>query len=104
MPWIDRVSPAKPRLKKRAAGKKIKWKNKRTDDEMNKAVRAVIYINRKGEIFNPNDSRFIFDIVSGDKYHLLSNSSKKQKYEVRVSVLDRNNNESVVSNPVVVKL
>ncbi len=103
IPWIDNRVPGSPKLKK-SGGNTLKWKNTHTDDEMNKAVRTVIYISKKGEVFNPQESRFIFDIVSGGKYKLVSNSAKKQKYEVRVSALDRSNNESGFSKPVNVKL
>ncbi|MDX9881793.1 MAG: family 10 glycosylhydrolase [Prolixibacteraceae bacterium] len=103
MPWIDRQAPETPRLKK-SGRTSLKWKNKRSKDEMGKAVWAVIYINKKGEVFNPDESLLIFDIVPGNKYKLVSNPVKKQKYEVRVSALDRNNNESKPSKPVIVKL
>ena len=102
MPWIDTAVPLTPKLKK--SGNNIKWRNKKTKEEMNKAVRMVIYINKKGEPFDIENSRTIFDIVSGKKYHLVSNSAEKQKYEVRVSALDRNNNESIPSKPVIMNL
>jgi len=102
-PWIDNTAPERPKLKK--AGKnKIKWKNRRTKDEMNTAVRTVIYICKKGEKFNPADNRFIFDVVPGKEYRLLTNSRIRHKYEVRVSALGRTNNESRLSKPVIVKL
>lgn len=103
MPWIDSVAPSTPKLKK-SGGTRLKWKNKRTKDEMNKAVKMVIYINKKGEAFDSNNSLNIFDIVAGERYDLVSNSPEKQKYEVRVSALDRNNNESGLSKPVIVKM
>lgn len=103
MSWIDNRAPVPPKLKK-SKRNILKWKNKHTDNEMDKAVRMVIYISKKKEIFNPEESRFIFDIVSGDNYKLVSNSKKKQKYKVCVSALDRNNNESAPSKPVTVKL
>lgn len=103
MPWIDNHTPSMPKLGK-SKGSLLKWKNKKTKNEMDKAVRTVIYINKKGEAFNAEQSRFIFDIVPGNKYRLISNSKEKKKYEVRVSALDRNNNESKPSKPVIVKM
>ena len=101
--WIDNQAPQPPKLKK--SGKNaLKWKNKRTNNEMGKAVKTVIYISKKKEAFNPEESRFIFDVVPGEEYKLVSNSAKKQKYKVRVSSLDRNNNESELSKPVTVRL
>ena len=103
MPWAGSQAPSVPKLKK-SKGNLLKWKNKLAKDEQNEAVKIVIYINKKGEVFNPEESRFIFDITGGEKYQLTSNSEKKQKYEVRVSALNRNNNESSPSKPVTVKL
>lgn len=97
MSWIDNEAPAKPRLKQKS-GKRIEWKNAKSSDEMNQAELTVVYLNKKGEKLNSEDGRFVFEIVSGNELRFVNQKGKKQVYEIRISSLDRNNNESELSN------
>lgn len=100
MPWIDKTPPKTPE-KLHSSGKKIAWKNPEAKQEMDKSARYVIYLNEKGKV--PDLNR-IFKITSGEKFRFESINQKKKKYEVRVTSVDRLNNESLPAGPVVIKL
>ncbi len=103
MPWIDNQPPATPRKVKKGWGKVLKWKPDKTENELDKAVRYIIYKNKVGEVFNPNDTRFISLITKETKLSL-NKRTNKIEYEFRVSALDRLHNESEISDPVIIKL
>ncbi len=103
MKWLDNVKPeAVSKISK--SGRKVKWKTVETDFELDKPNLFVVYINNKGEEFNPEDSEALLTIVKSQKIKLAKINIKKRKYEIRVSVLDRLNNESAISEPVEIKL
>ncbi len=104
MPWIDNKAPEVPkRFRKR--GNKLKWKTSKTDNEMEKAVRFVVYLNPVGQKFEINNSENIFTITRDKSIVFKPNSRKLQrKYEVRISALDRLHNESELSKVKVIKL
>ncbi|WP_340111637.1 glycoside hydrolase family 10 protein [Maribellus mangrovi] len=103
MPWLDNTPPAPiSALKKR--GRKIKWESTETQNELDKAWQYVVYLNQVGESFDPEDGTFIYAIQKDQEIKLERLNKKRKKYEVRVSVLDRLNNESKISVPVVLKL
>lgn len=103
MPWLDQTPPESIiQLKKR--GRKLKWDTNPTSSELDKPWQFVIYLNEKGQTFDPNSGRDIFVIQKGNKIKFDRINRKKKKYEVRVSVLDRMNNESVISTPIQIKL
>jgi hypothetical protein len=60
----------------------------------------------EGETLNPENPEFIHVILdkSLDKYKFVRINKKRKKYEVRISVLDRLNNESWLSPPEKIKL
>ena len=103
MPWIDNQPPATPRKVKKGWGKVLKWKPYKTEYELDKAVRYIVYKNKVGEVFNPNDTRFISLITKETKLSLTKRTNKIE-YEFRVSALDRLHNESEISDPVIIKL
>ena len=103
MVWIDDVPPkAITRLKK--SGKKIHWETENTAIEFDKPRNFIIYLNEVGEKFEPINSRFIYQIVTEKTVEFQRINKRKKKYEVRISVLDRLNNESMFSQPVILKL
>ncbi|WP_423130373.1 glycoside hydrolase family 10 protein [Gaoshiqia sp. Z1-71] len=102
MNWIDNSPPAKP-VKFKKSGSTLKWKPDAASAEMDKAARFIVYKNRAGERFNPNDPRFILLITSATKLKLDKNDRRKERFEFRVSALDRLNNESPQTKPVTVK-
>lgn len=103
MPWLDKTPPqAITKFKK--SGRKIKWKNIETDFEMDKAWQFVVYLNEVGTIFGAENAAQIQTITKLHELKFEKMNKKKRKYEVRVSVLDRLNNESELSKSVIVKL
>lgn len=103
MPWLDSIPPEKV-IKFKQHGKKIKWKIAETLNEPDKPNRFIIYLNKIGTPFNSENPDFIYRIEKGTKFKFQRLNRKKKKYEVRVSVLDRMNNESKTSKPVILKL
>ena len=99
MPWIDSIPP-QPVSKIRNPGKKVKWKVKNPGDSW----QYVIYLNEKEIPFDAFNPGFILSVVKETECRFARSNQKKKKYEVRVSVLDRLNNESAPSKPVILKL
>jgi hypothetical protein len=65
-----------------------------------------LYLNEEGEKLNPENPEFIHIILDKDldKYKFERINQKRKKYEVRISVLDRLNNESWLSPPKIIRL
>ena len=103
MKWIDNTPP-QPVIKFRKSGKKVKWKVVETTNEMDKPNQFVMYINEQGTKFEAENSEFIYKMTNNKEFKFSKRNRKKKKYEVRVSVLDRLNNESEQSNPLIIKL
>ena len=99
MPWIDNIPPL-PVSKIKKSGTKIKWKVKKTDNEMDKPYRYLIYLNERNSDTPPH----FFIMNNFTECEFARANEKKKKYEVRVSVLDRLNNESALSKAVKIKL
>ena len=104
MPWLDNQAPDKPVHLKKKWGKKIKWEKPLATHEMNEIKKYVIYKNPVGTKFNADDPRFIEAITNGQEYKLKKGSGKKRAYEIRISGLDRLQNESSLTKPVIKKL
>ncbi len=106
MTWIDNKPPKPVRKFKKGWWKKIKWKETDSKDEMDRPWRFVIYLNEKGTRFNPENPEFIHTVLNNQqsKFRFSKINRKKKEYEVRISVLDRLNNESEMSEPVIIKL
>lgn len=103
MNWLDNTPP-QPLKKIRKMGKKVKWKTIAAEMEMDKSNLFVIYGNETGTAFNPENSNCFWGVVKGNQLKFAPFNNKKKKYEVRISVLDRLNNESVPSKPVKLRL
>jgi len=103
MRWIDNTPP-QPVKRIRKCGKKVKWKTEKADRMMDKPNLFVIYGNEVGTEFNAENPNCFWGIVKEEKLKFAPVNDKKKKYEVRISVLDRLNNESEVSKAVKLKL
>ncbi|SHF09707.1 Uncharacterized lipoprotein YddW, UPF0748 family [Mariniphaga anaerophila] len=105
MPWIDNQPPL-PVARFKKSGRTVKWNSKKADSELDQPKRFVIYLNEEGTKLNPENPKFIHVILNDgeDKFKFEKINKKRRKYEVRVSVLDRLNNESWLSAPVTIKL
>jgi hypothetical protein len=100
--WIDNKAPDKPgRVRKR--GMEIRWKADKTKKELDRPIRFIVYKNKEGEPFDPNDPRSILLITQAKKIKLKKSDGEAEKYLFRVSALDRLNNESKISKPVKLK-
>lgn len=103
MPWLDNTAPD-PIGKIKKSGRKIGWEPTIANSEMDKASKYVIYLNPVGEKFNSDNAAFIYDIRNENEIKFERINRKRKRYEVRISVLDRLNNESKLSIPVEIKL
>jgi hypothetical protein len=67
---------------------------------------VIIYLNQRGADFDKDNPDFIHIILNKEEknYKFSRLNRKRKKFEVRVSVIDRLNNESELSKPVVLKL
>ena len=106
MRWIDNQPPARVAKFKKRWWKGIKWETAEVQNEMDKPWRYVIYINEKETRFDSSNPEFIYTIIPAkdDKFKFRRINEDKKEYEVRMSVLDRLNNESELSEPVILKL
>ncbi|MGQ8338094.1 glycoside hydrolase family 10 protein [Sunxiuqinia sp. A32] len=104
MPWMDNQAPDKPAKLKKGWFKKIKWEKPLATHEMNEAKRFIIYKNPVGTKFDPENPHYIEKITNHQKIKLERGNGSKRDYEIRVSALDRLNNESITTKPVIVKL
>jgi hypothetical protein len=103
MPWIDNQAP-QPVKRISRFGKKVKWSPEKAERVMDRANLYIIYGNEKGTEFDPNNPACFWTIVKENSLKFAPVNEKKKKYEIRVSVLDRLNNESLPSKPVRLKL
>lgn len=104
MPWIDSKAPGVPvHIKKR--GHKLKWKPAVANNEMDKTVGFLVYLNPLGQQFDAKNPENIFTITKHKSIVFKPNSRKLQrKYEIRVSAVDRLHNESELSKVIIIKL
>ncbi len=104
MPWIDNKAPQAP-IKFRKRGHRLMWKETKTENEMDKAMNYVVYLNLEGQKFDAKNPENIFTITRDKNIVFKPNSRKLQrKYEVRISALDRLHNESEITKVKVIKL
>ena len=103
MNWIDSIPPA-PVLKIKKSGKKVKWETELTFNKMDKPNLFVIYKNEKGMKFDAENPVNIWGIVKESEIKFEKINKRKEKYEIRISVLGQLNNESKLSEPVILKL
>lgn len=102
MPWIDLTPPQSPgKLKKR--GRKLVWSKPAFNNKLDEARSYIVYKTPVGERLNMADPRSIYAITTATKLHVAKRKGKKQKYEFRVSALDRLNNESSATQPQIIK-
>lgn len=104
MPWLDNKPPLGITVLKRRKKTRIKWETISTDVEMDKADKYVVYVTEKGTLPSKTSNADIYTITKDKEIRFDRINKKKKKYEVRISVLDRLNNESVLSLPITIKL
>jgi uncharacterized lipoprotein YddW (UPF0748 family) len=105
MPWLSTTAP-QPVVRFRKSGKNVKWKVREPGHELERPRQFIIYLNPKGQPLNPEDPAYIHVMPGKDarEFRFDRLNRKREKYEVRISVLNRLNNESWLSAPVKIKL
>ncbi len=106
MPWIDDQTPL-PLRKIRKSGRKVTWKTEKLNHEvLQNPYKFIIYVAGDGRPFNASNPEFIYAITTSDitSYRFERINRRRKPYAVRISVLDRLNNESWLSEPVIIKL
>lgn len=107
-PWINNIPPKEPVNLKAYKAKdhslKIKWDSPIVSEEINKPKFYVIYRAERGDKIDPDDPKYIFDVVKHPeiliKVPLIR--FKRNQFVYRVSCIDRLNNESKLSNAIVI--
>jgi uncharacterized lipoprotein YddW (UPF0748 family) len=105
MPWLD-SQPPRPVRKLSKWGRRIKWKTENSDYEQDNPYRFVIYLSEADHPFRPENSENIHVILGREEstYRFDRINPKRKRYAVRISVTDRLNNESWLSEPVFLRL
>lgn len=105
IPPIAMMASTEPEIpyRVRKSGKKIKWKENDADDEMNRPISYIIYKNNIGEILNMDSASSIYLVTRSTKTKVIRENENPQKYEFRVTALNRFNMESEPSDPVILK-
>jgi hypothetical protein len=103
MPWLDDTPPPEVKRLRKSWGK-IRWEKPEVEDEMNKPKQFVVYLNEKDKPFDINNPKFIYEITREEKIKIERINRKRKKYEVRVTTLDRLNNESLPGNSIIIRL
>lgn len=98
MPWIDELAPAAP-FNLSQEGGILHWDVHESGDEMERARFFVLYRYEPGENSKLKRAENIV-LVSGEPYVIFSEGIKAGVY--RVSALDRLNNESQLSDPLII--
>jgi uncharacterized lipoprotein YddW (UPF0748 family) len=103
MPWLHTKKPGTP-VRIKTAGRRIHWQPAPGDQQQAGPLRYLVYLNEQGRVFNINDPKHIVQITDLNAVQFNRNRGKRIKYEVRLSALDRFNNESPLTAPVIIKL
>jgi hypothetical protein len=105
MSWLGNQAP-QPVHKISRSGRTVKWKVKNPEHVYEKPRAFVVYLYKKGEVLNPENPENIH-IIKGNgelNYKFERINAKREKYEVRISVVNRLNKESWLSPPVRIRL
>ena len=103
MPWLP-VNPPPAPIKVKVSGRKVHWQSGNAAPSVNDRERYLIYLNEAGQPFDPLNPAFIVQYTHLKAVQFNRKSGKKKEYEVRISALDRVNNESSLTEPIIIKL
>jgi len=111
MEWIDSIAPQTPinfNSTENTSGIVLTWQNKKPAGAMNEPYYYILYQFRgKDSDFSLNNGN-IYAITRQNKFYLLQESSffsfLYKEYTFVVTAVDRQNNESKPSLPIVLKL
>ncbi len=105
MPWLGNDSP-QPVKRIKKSGKTIRWRSGKTNNGLQSPRGYIIYLFEKDKELNPDNAENIVAVVGKDvnKFKFDRINSKQKKYKVKISVINRLNNESGLSKPVTIRL
>lgn len=103
MPWLKVEKPATP-SKIRVSGRRVHWQPVTVFSRSSQPTRYLIYLNEAGAPFNKENPSYIVQYTHLTAVQFNRRSGKRKTYEVRISALDRLNNESELSEPVIIRL
>jgi len=103
MPWLPVNQPHTP-IKVKVSGRKVQWQSGNSASTAIDREKYLIYLNEVGRPFDSHDPTFIVQYTHLKAVQFNRKSGKKKDYEVRISALDRLNNESSLTEPVIIKL
>ncbi len=103
MPWLP-LNPPAPPVKVKVSGRKVQWQSGNSAPTIPGGERYLIYLNEVGKTFDPGNPAHIVQYTHLKAVQFNRKSGKRKEYEVRVSALDRVNNESSLTAPVIIKL
>ncbi len=104
-PWIDNIAPdtvSGLKLAKKDGQSNVSWSAPSSDDVMQQAHAYVVYVFKKGENQDLENSSAIKAVTYVPEYSFPAKT--KGKFIVIVTTLDRANNESIGSKPLKVNL
>lgn len=90
---LDSIAPMSPKNVRRH-GKKLHWKQPKTDDPMQEALFSILYVfppKTEPDFENP---KYIHKIIHGDEYVVPKEAGWKKGSKIAVTVVDRCWNES----------
>lgn len=103
MPWLKAEKPTTP-TRIRVSGRRVHWQPVPSTIRTPHPTRYLVYLNETGTLFDPANPAFIVQLTDHTAVQFTRRSGKRKTYEVRISALDRLNNESPISQPVIIRL
>lgn len=99
MPWIDQIAPAPP-VGIKTQESIIEWESPVEADEMERAQFYVIYYYAQNDNSSLKKPENIVGVVGENRFY---SPSKLKKGTYRIAALDRLNNESQLSEPLIIQ-
>jgi len=103
MPWLNVVKPGTP-VKVKTSGRRVQWQPADNAGLAVQPLRYLIYLNEAGQPFDSGNPSFVVQYTHLNAVHFNRKSGRRKMYEVRISAIDRLNNESPLTDPVIIKL
>ncbi len=101
--WMKVIKPNPP-THVSVSGRKVKWEAPAATSPIALPTRYIVYLYESGLIFNSGDPGQIGKYTEDNWVELPRKGKKRKAHEVRVTTLDRYNNESQPSDPEKIRL
>ena len=100
--WMKLLKPNPPQRLK-TSGRRVRWEAPGSTSEVSLPPRYIVYVTPPGAPFDHQISTIA--AYTGDTHAQLHRQGKRKRtFEVRVTTLDRYNNESITAGPVRIRL